>query len=44
MKDFEYYVENTLEERFPVKSKSRFIDFLNQWIDDEDDFNGSFYL
>lgn len=22
MKDFEYYVENTLEERFPVKSKT----------------------
>lgn len=43
MKDFENYVENELEEKFPVKSKSLFMKYINKWVDDEDDYYGSMY-
>jgi len=43
MKDFEKYVEDDLEERFPIKSKTKFMKFLNQWIDDEDQYLGAYY-
>jgi len=38
MKDFEKYVEDDLEERFPVRSKKDFMRYINKWIDDEDAF------
>lgn len=43
MKDFEKYVEDNLEERFPVRSKKDFMRFINKWIDDEDEFLGAYY-
>ena len=36
MKQFEKYVEDELEEKFPIKSKALFMKHLNTWIDDED--------
>jgi hypothetical protein len=43
MKDFEKYVEDDLEERFPVRSKKDFMRYINKWIDDEDAYLGAYY-
>lgn len=42
LKKFEEYVEDELEDKFPIKSKALFMKHLNTWIDDEDSRGSSY--
>lgn len=45
MKDFKYYIENTLERNFPVTSEKGFFTYLYEWLgDDQKDNEGAQYF